>query len=219
MKAFIFDFNGTLFQDTPMHIAAWGEFYRRRGIPYAEDDFYKYMCGPPNTEILRRFVDPGLSDDEVAALSEEKEDIYRRIILDDPALQVLTPGAAELLDRMKTERIPYAIATGADRANMDFYMEVLDIGRWFDYDHISCAHKGLPGKPDPAIYRVTMEKLGYDPAGTVVVEDGMAGIRSAVGAGVKTVVAIDTTLGTDAFAGIPEVAAVIHDFHGFGRFL
>lgn len=218
MRDFIFDFNGTLYQDTPMHIAAWGEFYRRRGIPYAEDDFYKYMCGPPNTEILRRFVDPGLTDAQVDALSEEKERIDRQIILDDTALQVLTPGAEDMLDAMRERGIRFAIATGADRANMDFYMRVLNIGRWFDYDHISCAHRGLPGKPDPAVYRVTMEKLGFDPAQTVVVEDGMAGIRSAIGAGVKTIVAIDTTLGPNAFAGIPEVASVIHDFHGFSHF-
>ena len=60
-----------------------------------------------------------------------------------------------------------------------------------------------------------MEKLGYDPAETVVVEDALAGIRSAVGAGVRTVVAIDTTLGAQAFRDIPEVVAVIHDFTHF----
>lgn len=219
MKSCIFDFNGTLYQDTPMHKAAWKAFFQRMNVPFTDEGFYKYMCGPPNSDILRRFIDPKLTDAQVAALSEEKEHIYRRIILDDPVLQTLTPGAAEMLDYMKAEGIPHAIATGAEKGNMDFYMKVLGIGRWFDWDHISCAHRGLPGKPDPAIYRVTMEKLGYDPAETVVVEDALAGIRSAVGAGVKTVVAIDTTLGADAFADIPEVVAVIHDFHGFRAFV
>ena len=122
-----------------------------------------------------------------------------------------------MLDRMKAAGVPCAIATGADRANVDFYMDVLNIGRWFDYDHIFCAHRGIPGKPDPAIYRMTMEKLGYDPADTVVVEDALAGVRAAVGAGIRTVVAIDTTLGPAAFADIPEVVAVIHDFHDFEK--
>ena len=215
MRSYIFDFNGTLYQDTPMHRAAWGEFFRRRGIPFTDEGFYKYMCGPPNAEILRRFLGDALTDEQVDALSEEKERLYRQIILDDPALQTLTPGAEAMLDTLKLRNIPHAIATGADRANMDFYMKVLHIGRWFDYDHISCAHRGLPGKPDPAIYRITMEKLGYDPAETVVVEDALAGIRSAVGAGVRTVVAIDTTLGAQAFRDIPEVVAVIHDFTHF----
>ena len=53
----------------------------------------------------------------------------------------------------------------------------------------------------------------------MVVEDAMAGIQSAIGAGVRSIIAIDTTLGPDAFRGIPEVVAVIHDFHGFERFI
>ena len=202
-----------------MHFSAWREFFRLKGAPFTEENFYKYMCGPPNSAILRRFIDPDLTDEQVDALSEEKEHIYREIILNDPGLQALTPGADEMLDMLRSRGVPHAIATGAEKGNVDFYMDVLKIGRWFDYDHIFCAHKGLPGKPDPAIYRLTMEKLGYDPDETVVVEDALAGVRAAVGAGVKTVVAIDTTLGADAFADIPEVVAVVHDFHGFNRFL
>ena len=198
MTSYIFDFNGTLYQDTPMHKSAWREYFRRMNVPFTDENFYKYMCGPPNSAILRQFIDPDLTDAQVAAMSEDKERIYREIILNDPALQVLTPGA--------------------DKANVDFYMDVLNIGRWFDYDHIFCAHRDIPGKPDPAIYRLTMQKLGYDPADTVVVEDALAGVRAAVGAGVGRIVAIDTTLGPAAFAGIPEVVAVIHDFQNFDRF-
>ena len=80
------------------------------------------------------------------------------------------------------------------------------------------AHDGIPGKPDPAIYRMAMAQLGYDPEDTVVVEDGLAGVHSAIGAGVKSIIAIDTTLGAQAFKDIPEVVAIIHDFYGFERF-
>ena len=219
MRNYIFDFNGTLFQDTLLHRDAWRAFFERRGIPFSEDNFYKYMCGPPNSDILRRFVDPGLTDEQIFELSEEKENIYREIILSDPALQVLTPGADAMLDEMAARSIPRAIATGADKFNMDFYMRVLGIGRWFDYGHIFCAYPGLPGKPDPAIYRLAMAKLGYDPAGTVVVEDGLAGVRSAIGAGIRTIIAIDSTHGAEAFKDIPEVIAIIHDFNGFEQFL
>lgn len=219
MRNIIFDFNGTLYQDTPMHIASWGEFYRRRGVPYSEELFYKYMCGPPNSDILRRMLRPDLTDDEVHALSEEKERIYRDIILRDPKLQTLTPGAEEMLTALKARGVPFAIATGADLANIEFYAEVLGIYRWFDLDHIFYSTPGIPGKPDPAIYRLAMEKLGYDPSNTLVVEDGMDGIRSAIGAGVRAIVAIDTTLGAAAFRDMPEVSAVIHDFCDFERFI
>ena len=219
MRSFIFDFNGTLYQDCPMHLAAWGRFYEKYGVPFTEEMFYKYMCGPPNDEIIRRMLGDGPSDEEVQRMSEEKELFYRQIVWDDPTLQHLTPGAEEMLDMLKARGVPHAIATGSIKSNVDFYMDTLHIDRWFDYDHIFHAHEGVPGKPDPAVYRLAMEKLGYAPEDTVVVEDGLAGVQSAVGAGVKTIIAIDTTLGAEAFRNIPEVVSIIHDFYGFKQFL
>ena len=219
MQNIIFDFNGTLFQDSGMHRDAWRVFFAHRGIEITDELFHKYMCGPPNDAILRRFLGEKLTDGEIAALAEEKESLYRRVVCSDPALQVLTDGAPELLDALKAAGVPYAIATGSSIENVEFYFDVLDIGRWFDRDRVFYAEKRLPGKPDPAIYRLAMAKLGFDPRETTVVEDALPGIQSAVGAGIRRIVAIDTTLGRDAFAHIPEVVAVVHDYTDFGLFL
>ena len=219
MQSFIFDFNGTLFQDTPIHLRAWQTFMARRGIEITEDTFYKYMCGPPNSDILPRFLGRQLTQAEIDALGEEKEAIYREIVVNDASLQRLTPGAPEMLDMLTEKGIPFAIATGSIKSNCDFYVNVLGIDRWFDYDHIFYAEEKLPGKPDPAIYREAMRKLRFDVNDTTVVEDAMPGIQSAQGAGIRSIIAIDTTLGAAAFEGIPEVRAIIHDFHGFERFL
>ena len=219
MHSIVFDFNGTLYQDTEMHRRAWHQFMARFGVTITDAQFYKYMCGPPNDAILRRFLGEGLSDGEIAALAEEKEGIYRSIVLADPALQVLTDGAPELLDALKARGVPYAIATGSSKENVDFYFDALDIGRWFDRDRVFYAEGSLPGKPDPAIYRLAMAKLGFDPGDTLVVEDALPGIHSAIGAGVKRIVAIDTTLGPDAFRAIPQVVAVVHDFRDHRPFL
>lgn len=215
MRKYIFDFNGTLFQDTLMHRQAWRIFMARRGIDLKDDQFYRYMCGPPNDAILRRFLGDGLTREEIVRLAREKEELYRDIVRSDPALQALTPGAPELLDDLKARGVPFAIATGSSKDNVDFYMQTLRIDRWFDYDHIFYAEEKLPGKPDPAVYRLTMEKLGYAPGEVTVVEDALLGIQSAVGAGIGRIIAIDTTLGPDAFRDIPQVVSVIHDFHNF----
>ena len=219
MYSFIFDFNGTLYQDSEVHISAWRTFLARRGIPMTTEDFLKYMCGPPNSAILRRFLDPDLTEAQILALSEEKEGIYREIVLSDPKYLKLTPGAEEMLNMLKERSIPFAMATGSTPENVDFYFKTLGIGRWFDRERIVCAEPGMPGKPDPAVYRLAMQRMGFAPGQTTVVEDGMAGIQSAVGAGIERIIAIDATLGPDAFVAIPQIKAVIHDFHGFERFI
>ena len=219
MQAFIFDFNGTLFQDADIHRVAWKRFMQRHGRPITDAEFYEHMYGPGNDEILRKFLGEGLTDAEVNALSEEKEADYREIVLADPSLQVLAPGAAQMLDMLVSRRVPCAVATASIRANVDFYLDTLGLSRWFDLSRMFYMTGDFPGKPDPAIYRLAMEGLGVQPKDTTVVEDSMSGIRAAVAAVVGRVIAVDTTMGPEALSKVPGVDAVIHDFCGFERFL
>ncbi len=49
------------------------------------------------------------------------------------------------------------------------------------------AQDSLPtptSKPDPAVYRLALSRLGLDPAEAVAVEDAVSGVRSAVAAGI-----------------------------------
>lgn len=219
MQSFIFDFNGTLYPDKDIHRLAWKQFMAEKGVRITDEDFEKYMYGPDNDAIVRRFLGKDLPDQEVRCMSAAKEAIYRQIALDDPSLQVLTPGADEMLDVIERKGIPHAIATASMPENVDFYFETLGIGRWFDREHVFFDQADLPGKPDPAIYRLAMRQLNYTPGEVTVVEDSLVGIQAAAGAGAGRIIAIDTTLGADAFNGIDTVSAVIHDFYGFERFI
>ena len=98
-------------------------------------------------------------------------------------------------------------------------MEDLGLKRWFDYRHIFYMTGELPGKPDPAIYRAAMERLGFQPEDTLVVEDSLPGIQSAAGAGVGGIIAIGGTVPPEVLAHMPRVIAHIQDFYGFERFL
>ena len=219
MRNFRFDFNGTLFPDMDIHRLAWKRFMARYGVTITDEIFERRMYGPANDAIMRMFLGEDLTREAIDRLSREKEAVYREIALADPALQKLAPGAAQALDMLKLRGVPCAVATALIFENVRFYMDDLGLSRWFDYDHVFYDTDDLPGKPDPAIYRLTMARLGYAPQDTTVVEDSLSGIRSAAGAGVGRIIAIDTTLGPEALSRMPEVDAVIHDFNGFERYI
>lgn len=219
MRSFIFDFNGTLFRDTEFHRVAWKQFMANHGIAISDDDFRRRMNGPGNDVILRRFFGDGPTDAEIDALSEEKERIYRGIVSADPARQALAPGVVEMLDLFEERDIPCAVATASIRANVDFYMEVLGLKRWFDYDHIFYMTGEFPGKPDPAIYQIAMRRRDYRPEDTVVVEDSLSGMRSACDAGVGGIIAIGDAVSREDLAMFPNIIARIRDFYGFERFI
>lgn len=219
MRNFIFDFNGTLFRDTEFHRVAWKRFMADHGIDISDDDYRRKMNGPGNDVILRRFFGEEPSQEEIDALSEEKERIYRAIVAADPARQALAPGAEEMLDTLKARNIPCCVATASIRANVDFYMDTLGLNRWFDYDHVFYMNGAFPGKPDPAIYRIAMWRMGFLPEDTVVVEDSLPGMLSASDAGVGGIIAIGDTVDPDELARFTNVIDRIGDFHGFERFI
>ena len=103
-----------------MHHMAWQAFFQRHGVTFTDDNFYKYMCGPPNTAILRQFI-ADLNDDEGDALSEEKEastgDHTGR-----PGAPDSSPPARRPCWMIWPRASPYAIATGCDPSNVEFYM-------------------------------------------------------------------------------------------------
>jgi beta-phosphoglucomutase-like phosphatase (HAD superfamily) len=47
-------------------------------------------------------------------------------------------------------------------------------------------------KPDPAIYRLALDRMGLAPADAIVIEDSRNGLLAAVGAGLRCVVTVST---------------------------
>lgn len=218
MKAIVFDFNGTMFMDTDKHRLAWNEFFARMiGRPLTEEEFRVYACGPGVDTIIRRFYRADLDAAQVEALCEEKEAIYRRLCREDVENLRLADGLPALLDRLKAAGVPMAIATGAGRSNMDFYMEAFALERWFDWDHIVYDDGTLPGKPAPDAYLRACARLGVAPRDCVVVEDSFAGIESANAAGVGGIIAITATNSRQELAALPGVRAVIDDYCHFSE--
>lgn len=69
-------------------------------------------------------------------------------------------------------------------------------------------------KPDPAIYTLTMERLGLDPADTLVVEDSRNGLLAATAAGLNCLVTVnDYTRGED----FGEAVLVVSELGDPGR--
>ncbi|NLD58567.1 MAG: HAD family phosphatase [Clostridiales bacterium] len=216
MKAIVFDFNGTMFLDGEKHRRAWGEFLERRlGRAIGEQEFLKYAWGPTNDRVLRHFFGEQLTADEIDALGEEKEAIYRRICLEEPETLKLTAGLPEFLDKLREGGVPMAIATGAGIANLRFYFETFGLSRWFPPDRVIYDDGRLPGKPDPAIYIAACALLCVEPKDCTVFEDSLAGIESARAAGIGEIVALATSMPAEALKKMPGVARAIRDFREF----
>ena len=102
IKAVLFDFNGTLFNDTRFHVAAWKNFCEKYcGLYYTEDEVRDQFIGPSNAMTLRRLFGEDITDGEIERWSAKKEEEYRDMVRSNPENMKLMDGAGEFLDYLK----------------------------------------------------------------------------------------------------------------------
>ena len=146
-KAALFDMDGTLVDNSPVHIRAFELFCARYGVSDWKEKLADSF-GMGNDDIMRAVMPEEIIREKgIAALADEKEAIYREIYAPD-----IHPveGLVELLERLRAAGVRCAVGTSGPKANMDFVLEKCAIGPYFDAkvsgDMVTRC------KPDPEIY-------------------------------------------------------------------
>ncbi len=213
-KGIIFDFNGTLFYDSKLHIKVFRSMLAEAGKTVFEPEYIvKNIFGMPNSAIYRNFFNENASDEECAKFAEEKERRYIEMCRKEHL--PLVDGAPEMLGFLKDSGIPYAIATGSDLVNVEFYLNEIGINKWFSLDNILYSDGTFRGKPYPDIYIRAAQKLGLEPSECIIFEDAGSGIRAANAAGALGVIALREEGLPSPIDGTLKVDTEIPDFKNF----
>lgn len=186
IRAAVFDMDGTLVDNMHVHRDAWRRFLERKGLPFDEEQYLRNNTGTI-TEIIPRFFPQATDPAEAYRLGMEKEAVYREVYRGHV---VPLPGLVAFLDTLRSAGIRIALATAADRGNIDFTLDELGIRDRFDA--LVGAEDVQRGKPHPDVYLRAAERLAVEPRHCLAFEDTPAGIRAALGAGMR-VVGIATT--------------------------
>ncbi|TVP62277.1 MAG: HAD family hydrolase [Nodularia sp. (in: Bacteria)] len=180
LAAILFDLDGTIVNTDPIHFQAWQKMLLSYDLQIDEIFYKSRISGGLNPEIIKDIL-PQLSVAEGEKFADEKEALFRQLA---PHLQPLS-GFAELIAWTKTHQLKRALVTNAPRQNAKFMLEVLGITEAFHT--IVLADDCIAGKPDPEPYQVALNKLGITAEQAIALEDSPSGIRSAVGAGIRTI--------------------------------
>lgn len=215
-KGVIFDFNGTLFEDFDLQADGWAEvirshFHREMGPTEFRDCFH----GLGNVDILSYInsLDPEKQFD--ISITDEKESAYRRLCLEHPERAVFLPGVEEMLDALKADGVPIAIATASEIVNVSFFYEIFRLDRWFPRDRIIYDDRTFPLKPAPDVYLRAAARLGLDPCDCVVCEDSLNGIKAAEAAGIGRIIVRRSRPRIESIYSDPNIYAFIDDYYGF----
>jgi beta-phosphoglucomutase len=204
--AFIFDMDGTIVDNMAFHTDSWLAFFERHGKTYDADAFFRETAGAQGREILRERLGPEISEDEIAVLAHEKDELYREMY--GPHRSAIQ-GFEDFVTAARAQGVKLAVATSAPPANIVFTLDELDLRRHFDT--VVGAADVARGKPHPDVFLKAAEKLGVDPRDCIVFEDAPMGVEAARRAGMKAVV-ITTTLPAEAFREFDNVVRIVEHY-------
>jgi len=167
--AIIFDLDGVLVDSMPTIRRYWLEWGRRQGI--AEETVLQNVHLPA-AELV------GVLAPSLDASAEAASAVAAYQIAGIPA----TTGSRELLERLPRER--WAIVTSAARKVALNRVKAAGLP---EPRVLIAAEDSLRGKPDPFPYQLAAWCMGAPASACVAVEDSLAGIQSAFGAGMHVI--------------------------------
>jgi beta-phosphoglucomutase-like phosphatase (HAD superfamily) len=190
LRAVIFDFNGIIVDDEPIHFELFQRVLREEGIKLTEADYYdRYLGCDDRGAFTMAYREDGraLNHTELAQLIERKAVYYQKDI--ESKMRVFT-GVRTLVSHL-APKLPLGIASGALRNEIEIILS--SIGLFTHFRAIVSAEDVTRGKPEPEIFLTALERLNaglssddpIGPAECLVIEDSKEGIRGAHRAGMK----------------------------------
>ena len=191
-QAVIFDLDGVICFTDEYHYQAWKKMSDGLGVPF-DREINNRLRGVSRMDcleiILEKYNGPALSDEQKAALAQQKNDMYRESLKDmSPA--DLSVEVKETLDALRGMGLKLAI--GSSSKNTPFILGQIGLGNYFDA--VSDGNNITRSKPDPQVFVMAAEMLGIAPEHCLVVEDAVSGAEAGHAGGMKVACLGDAAL-------------------------
>ena len=190
LRAVIFDFNGIIVDDEPIHFKLFQRVLGEEGINLSEEIYYeRYLGFDDRGAFMAGFRDNNrpLGEEKLRDLVERKAVYYQEAIRNHVTI---FPGVEELIVELRPT-FPLAVASGALRHEIDTILNTAGLLKYFEA--LVSAEDVTQGKPEPEIFLKAVAALNVrctnqppiEPGECLVIEDSKEGVRGARRAGMK----------------------------------
>lgn len=219
LRALIFDFNGILVDDEPLHFALFRRVLAEEGVDLARDDYYGRYLGFDDRDCFAAALagaGEACPPQRLARLVARKAAYYREEIRRDG--YPMFAGGAELAREAAAAGLTLALVSGALREEVVGGLEQAGIAGLFK--QLVTADDVQRGKPDPEGYALALAALNGEPPlparlihphECVAIEDSPAGLEAAAACGLRTL-GVAQTYPAEVLA---EADAVVARLDGF----
>ncbi|MDY7012849.1 MAG: HAD family phosphatase [Cyanobacteriota bacterium] len=193
LKAVLFDFNGIIINDEPIHAELVSEILLGENLRVSPKDYQEACLGRSDRACFSQLLAARgrfLNDSALGQLIDRKARAYRQH-LDTLETLPIYP-VEEVLISLQQKKIAIALVTGALRSEVETILERAGLAAYFSI--IVAGDEIISSKPDPYGYLLAVERLGrtfpalsLTPENCLAIEDTFAGIEAAKNAGIQVV--------------------------------
>jgi HAD superfamily hydrolase (TIGR01549 family) len=180
--ALLSDIDGTLIDNTALHVLAWQRAFRRIG-KYVDANTILHKIGMGGDQLAPSILGADASD-AIKGVQQYHGDEYSAKGLIDHAEPL--PEASDLLRTLRKRGVRVALASSAKQEEANRYLKMLGDGI---ADAIVTSEDVTATKPAPDIFAVAMEKLGK-PSHAIAIGDTVYDIASAGKLGIPCIAVI-----------------------------
>ena len=206
VAAAIFDMDGLMVDTEPLYKAAWQQAAADLGYDL-DDERYATLVGRPTPACERILMEYCGAAFPLEDFRKRWPVLWRRSVERTGVHK--KPGLLELLEFVKSARLPMAVATSSEAEYARFTLSRSGVGDWFDT--IVSGDQIAHGKPAPDIYLEAARRLAVNAADCVAFEDSEAGIQAVSRAGMTGILVPHWPVSADAARAAFRVVDTLHD--------
>lgn len=203
LRAVLFDFNGVILNDEPVHMAMFQRVLNEEGIMLSQEDYYAHYLGMDDRGCFQAVYEAHhqkLTETKLKDLIQRKSKYYDDYIADHIEF---FPGSIDLVKNAKKKYFT-AIVSGALKHEIKFGLKKAHLDKVIDV--IVAQEDVAKGKPNPEGYAEAIHQLNKKipkkeknliPAECLAIEDSIEGIHSAKEAGLRVAAVAHSYPATD----------------------
>jgi len=181
LRGVLFDIDGTLVDSNAAHASSWADTLREAGYDVPFDVLWP-MIGMGGDKLLPAACGIEIDSDAGKALSKRRWEIFQRDHLEKLRP---TPGARDLVQRMKDDGLELIVASSASGDELGALMKAAEVADLFE--KTTSSSDAEESKPDPDIVQAAVKKSGMKPEELIMLGDTPYDVEAAIGAHVKLV--------------------------------
>ena len=187
-KALLFGSIGTLIESSNIQRNSFNEAFKEAGLDWYwdEQDYRILLKKSGGTKRVEDFAEKNNINVNASQIRDRKTELFSSFIIQNK--QKLRESVYEMIRYTKDNNIKLAFSTSTTVNNVEAVFESLS-GQITkeDFDFIGNKSFVKNEKPDPEIYKVTLEKLNLKPEECLAIEDTEESSNAAVNASVKCI--------------------------------